>query len=86
MILLTFCCSVEQHIANLLMLSIDAVKLCCIYTDIDECQTDNGRCSHICVNADGFHSCKCPPYLYLSEDNVTCTGTSLCLLYKYFVL
>mgnify|MGYP001799785861 FL=1 len=42
--------------------------------DINECLVDNGGCSHGCVNTAGSHYCTCPRYLYLSDDNSTCTG------------
>ena len=48
--------------------------VCLMFTDINECLVDNGGCSHGCVNTAGSHYCTCPRYLYLSDDNSTCTG------------
>ena len=31
-----------------------------LFPDIDECDTDNGGCSHFCNNTDGSYSCSCP--------------------------
>ena len=46
-------------------------------TDIDECQMNNGNCSHFCTNTNGSFTCSCRIGFALSGDNKTCTGKSL---------
>lgn len=43
-------------------------------TDVDECATTNGGCSHFCSNTEGSHRCDCPAGLFLEADNRTCQG------------
>ena len=45
--------------------------------DIDECRTDNGGCSHSCLNTLGTHFCACPEGYMLGDDWKTCDGPSL---------
>lgn len=42
--------------------------------DIDECQTDNGGCSHFCNNFIGGFYCSCRMGYKLSEDKKSCIG------------
>ena len=42
--------------------------------DINECETDNGGCQHICFNTYGSHFCDCRQGYHLLEDNITCEG------------
>lgn len=42
--------------------------------EVNECLLDNGGCSHGCVDTVRSHYCTCPRYLYLDDDNATCTG------------
>ena len=43
--------------------------------DVDECEENNGECSHLCVNTNGGYKCECPEYLDLDkEDEKTCRG------------
>ncbi|KAK8739357.1 hypothetical protein OTU49_003594 [Cherax quadricarinatus] len=46
--------------------------------DIDECDEDNGGCSHICVNDNGGHRCTCPQGYFLGKDNLTCHDINEC--------
>lgn len=48
--------------------------------DVDECATDNFKCSHICVNTQGSAHCECPTGWTLNDDHKTCTGKSLHLI------
>ena len=42
--------------------------------DIDECRTDNGGCSHSCLNTLGTAYCACPEGYMLTDDWKTCEG------------
>eukprot|EP00731_Ephydatia_muelleri_P037202 Em0418g1a len=42
--------------------------------DIDECQMNNGNCSHFCTNTNGSFTCSCRIGFALGGDNKTCTG------------
>lgn len=42
--------------------------------DIDECNTENGGCSHTCINFVGGHYCQCHKGYTLQEDKLTCGG------------
>ena len=42
--------------------------------DIDECQTQNGGCTHQCINTPGSHYCKCREGATMGLDNKTCQG------------
>ena len=42
--------------------------------DIDECATDNGGCSQVCVNKPGSFECKCNAGYVLADDKKTCKG------------
>lgn len=45
-----------------------------VSTDVDECKTNNGGCSHTCINEDGCHRCECPEGYQLDFDERTCIG------------
>ncbi|XP_076469590.1 CUB and zona pellucida-like domain-containing protein 1 [Babylonia areolata] len=43
-------------------------------SDVNECGTNNGGCSDVCVNEEGSYTCGCSQsYLHLGPDNHTCT-------------
>ncbi|PFX32349.1 Mucin-4 [Stylophora pistillata] len=42
--------------------------------DIDECATNEDRCSHDCSNTEGSYTCSCMDGFRLDGDNVTCIG------------
>ena len=42
--------------------------------DIDECATDKGGCSQVCVNKPGSFECKCNDGFLLADDRKTCKG------------
>ena len=44
------------------------------YTDINECQTNNGGCEQICNNTDGSFECSCNQGYSLSSDGTNCIG------------
>lgn len=51
-------------------------KLC--DTDIDECQINNGGCSHTCQNLPGSYKCTCPVGFDLMRDRKTCQDIDEC--------
>ena len=46
--------------------------------DVDECEGNNGHCSHSCHNVHGNYTCYCPLNLELSDDLRTCVLKDLC--------
>ena len=48
----------------------------CMHTqsDINECETNNGGCGHVCINEIGSYHCQCRPGYTLHEDVHNCTG------------
>ena len=46
------------------------------FSDIDECATDNGGCSQVCVNKPGTSECKCNDGYVLADDKRTCLGNT----------
>ncbi|XP_028393318.1 low-density lipoprotein receptor-related protein 2-like [Dendronephthya gigantea] len=49
----------------------------CIY---QQCETDNGGCSHNCSNSPQGQVCSCPDWLQLDVDNRTCVDKNECKL------
>ena len=57
-------------------------------SDINECQSANGGCGHICMNSEGSFACSCRQGYTLSSDGFSCTGIALakhpsCAVYQY---
>lgn len=50
-----------------------------MFTDIDECQVDNGTCQEVCNNTLGSFECDCRAGFTLQPDGVTCGGTAYAL-------
>lgn len=42
------------------------------FTDVDECETNNGGCPQVCLNTIGSYSCKCRDGFIMDEDS--CKG------------
>ena len=42
--------------------------------DIDECDTNNGGCEHICSNTIGTFECYCDSGYRLEENRMNCSG------------
>ena len=53
------------------------------FIDIDECATDNGDCSQVCVNKPGSYECKCNAGYVLADDMKTCTGWCISDIYDH---
>ena len=49
--------------------------VCCLFVDVDECQTDEHNCNQTCSNTLGSFECKCRLGYSLQRDNATCRGT-----------
>ena len=49
--------------------------------DVNECETENGRCEASCQNTIGTYRCECPPGLRLQDNGRTCTGKLLMISY-----
>jgi len=48
-----------------------------VAAEVNECQTDNGGCSHTCINTLRSFYCECPDHFYLSDNNRDCIGMYL---------
>ena len=47
--------------------------------DVNECQTSNGGCQHVCVNLPGSHECRCRVgYQGVDLTNQVCTDIDEC--------
>lgn len=44
------------------------------FTDINECNNNNGGCLLDCDNSDGSFQCSCRPGFRLNSDGRTCNG------------
>lgn len=44
------------------------------FTDINECQNNNGGCSQTCENTDGSYLCSCSQGYQLTDNGYTCDG------------
>ena len=56
------------------------------YTDINECSTNNGGCSQVCVNRLGSYQCRCRDGYELNVDNHTCDGMTGFTTWKISVI
>lgn len=52
---------------------------CFLNTDVDECEINNGECSHQCVNNVGSYECVCPKGFKVEINQRNCVGMSLIL-------
>ena len=62
-----------------------------LFTDINECATNNGGCSQVCLNTEGSYVCDCYPGYGLGPNNHTCNGrcttfTKLLIYNGYYIL
>ena len=62
-----------------------------LFTDINECATNNGGCSQVCLNTEGSYSCDCYPGYELGFNNHTCNGrcttfTKVLIYNDYYIL
>ena len=49
------------------------------YTDVNECDTNNGDCDQNCVNLEGSYECTCNSGFLLSGDGRICDDIDECL-------
>ena len=54
-----------------------------LFTDINECATNNGGCSQVCLNTEGSYSCDCYTGYELGPNNHTCKGISTVHVYMF---
>ena len=47
--------------------------MCCVFVDINECQTSPCDVNANCTNIDGGHECTC--HIGYEGDGISCTGT-----------
>ena len=48
--------------------------ICILYTDINECVTNNGGCSQTCTNTPGSRVCSCSCGFILASNGRVCIG------------
>ena len=49
---------------------------CFFVLAINECENDNGNCSHICTDTETSHYCSCKHGFKLLNDSKTCKGNN----------
>ena len=54
-----------------------------VYSDIDECATDNGGCTHKCTNTKGSYECSCKDGYELADDKKGCNGKNEHIQYMH---
>lgn len=52
----------------------EVFKIIIGFTDIDECQSNNGGCDHFCKNTVGSFDCSCRKGFKLLTDERSCQG------------
>ena len=57
-----------------------------LFLDNDECATDNGGCSHTCVNTPGTFECQCKAGYTLGLDGKSCGGLCDKVVRSIFVI
>ena len=50
------------------------IIMCFCFTDIDECQLNNGGCMQNCMNTNGSFMCSCNDGYILDTDAKSCLG------------
>ncbi|KAL5261326.1 hypothetical protein ACHWQZ_G007127 [Mnemiopsis leidyi] len=48
--------------------------------DVNECEHNNGGCSHICLNSQGSFTCHCPRGYNLGDNGLTCIDIDECAI------
>ena len=57
-----------------------------LFTDINECATNNAGCSQVCLNTEGSYCCNNYPGYDLGPNNHTCIGMSTINVYIFIQL
>ena len=52
------------------------------FSDINECMERRDICNHVCTNTIGSYNCSCRDGYYLHQDEKTCLGKTIILLYN----
>ena len=54
-----------------------------IFSDIDECESEDFYCEQICTNSDGSYTCSCRDGYILNDDDETCEGLYIKTMGRY---
>ena len=54
-------------------------------SDINECNTDNGGCSQVCINQVGSYYCQCNNGYTLDDDGHGCTGMIVLITLNVYI-
>ena len=54
--------------------------------DVNECATNNGGCSHTCINTIGSFVCSCMAGYTLGADSRSCNGKQFVDLIQHFII
>ena len=68
---LLFCCF------YCIILTVRMWQLCHLFSDINECDINNGGCSQECHNNAGSYWCTCDKDYYMESDSRTCAGNHI---------
>ena len=50
------------------------LKIFTLSLDVNECETLNGGCEHLCKNNNGSYACECNEGFFLDGNGKTCSG------------
>ena len=59
---------------NVTLLLINDMLVISLISDVNECLSNNGNCSHDCDNSDGTYRCSCPGGFTLDDNSLSCSG------------
>ena len=76
------CCLIETSVANIITDQHFLMWMLHCFSDIDECDKDNGGCQHICTNTLGSFHCSCRNGFTIQENGYDCKEC----MYSFLVL